>query len=221
MDTMTVLAITACVLSAGIVYVMLKIDFSAKTQKLDDALLALQTESVKIKKSLKDCTHYNEYLVHIPNLVSDRLKAPAVKISREMTHAELVTKERHKLRDDVVVISKYQVEFGFTLDAGEMALKAHTNGLAIKLSRPLAVAEPVTKLIAQQVICASAIADDRALLAAIDSQFQSKVRALARGMAGSEEVLSLCRLKVTDAVRDVLIAQPGVRLVPAMFVDFK
>ncbi len=222
MDVMTMMVIAGCILSAGVVYVVLKVDHSARAQTLQDEILALQTEAADQKKRLQDCTRYSDYVAQLPTLLADKFKAPAVKLSREMTHAECIVKEKYKLRADVVIVSKYQVDFAFMLDANALSVAAHTNGLALKVSRPtLAAGEPALKLLSQQVISANAVSDDRALLAEADANFRTSVRTLARNLVASEQVLALCRLRVAEAARDALAVQPGVRQVPALFVDFK
>ncbi|MDD5030552.1 MAG: hypothetical protein PHH58_13815, partial [Rhodoferax sp.] len=174
-------------------------------------------------KQLQDYTRYNDYLGSVVPLLADRLKSPVVTITRDLTQVDTVGKEKYKLRADVTVVSKYKLVFAFALDLSPsaVALTPHSNGIAVKLNRPTLAGEPKVELQSQQVLSAQPPTDDRALLAEASANFQATLRSTAAALTSDETVRGLCKLKVMEALRDALAQQPGVRQVPALFVDFR
>ncbi|OIN94338.1 MAG: hypothetical protein AUJ20_01005 [Comamonadaceae bacterium CG1_02_60_18] len=223
MDAMTILALSACVLSAGVVYVVLKIDYSGRTQALTDQLLAEEAELNTVKKQLQGYTRYADYLTSVVPSLAERLKPPVLTITREFTQVDVVAKAKYKLRADVTLVSKYKVTFGFALDMTPalVALTQHTNGVAAKLNRPTLTGEPKVELLAQQVISAQPPTDDRALLAEARANFQATLRTTAAALCDDPTVRGACKLKFIETLRDTLAQQPGVRQVPALFVEFR
>jgi len=220
---MTILAISACILSAGVVYVVLKIDYSGRTQALSDQLLKEETELTSVKKQLQGHTRYADFLTSVAPLLAAGLKPPVLTITREFTQVDAVVKEKYKLRADVTVVSNYKVTFGFALDMTPalVSLTLHSNGLAAKINRPTLAGDPKVELLVQQVLSAVPPSDDRALLAEARATFEASLRTTSAKLCDDPTVRGVCKLKFMETLRDTLAQQPGVRQVPAMFVEFR
>jgi len=223
LDTTIILAVVACLVSAGVVYVVLQIDYSGRTQVLTDLLHKEEAELSAVRNKLQGYTRYADHLEAVVPLLAGYLKPPVAVIVREFTQVDAVAKEKYKLRADVTVVSKYKVTFGFALDMTPalVTLTPHSNGIAAKINRPTLAGEPKVELLAQQVLSAVPPTDDRALLAEASANFQTSLRTTAAKLCDDPSVRGLCKLKFMETLRDTLAQQPGVRQVPALFVEFR
>jgi len=121
------------------------------------------------------------------------------------------------------VVSKYKVTFGFALDMNPalVAVTQHSNGIAAKINRPTLAGDPKVELLAQQVLSAVPPTDDRALLAEARANFEASLRTTSAKLCDDPTVRGVCKLRFMETLRDTLAQQPGVRQVPALFVEFR
>jgi hypothetical protein len=66
-----------------------------------------------------------------------------------------------------------------------------------------------------------ALSDERAALAEARTQFTERARRYGTAMSTESTVQAICKLKASESLRDALAKQPGVRHLPAIFVDFR
>lgn len=223
MEPMTIFAIAACLLSAGIVYVVLHVRQFGENQAAADKLLKAQTETAQVNKRLQGYTAYADHLEASKRLLADLLKPPLSKVTREYVHVEQVAKEKYKLKADATVVIKYSVEFGFGIDlntAGPELIDA-ANGVGLKIARPTLVGEPAVKTLSHQVISAAELPDAKVVLSDVHATFAVLARRYGTAISAEEGVRAVCRLKALEGLRDILAKQPNVLHVPAVFVDFK
>lgn len=223
MEPMTIFAISGCLLSAGMVYVVLKVTHAGESQTLADQFLKVQAELAATKKKLLGHTKFAEHLESSKPALVDLLKPPAAKVLREYVHVEKLSKDTHKLKADATVIVKYAVEFVFALDgnADSLVVAELANGASLKISRPTLLGEPTVKTLSDQVVSSSDLPDKAAVLADIHTKFAASARSYGLAMCSEEGVRMQCKLKAMEGLRDVLAKQAGVSHPPAVFVDFK
>lgn len=223
MEPMTIFAISGCILSAGIVYVVLKITHSGESQALVDQLLKVQAESSAVKKNLLGYTKYTDYIEAGLQAMTDQLKSPVVKVLREYAHTEKISKDKFKLKADATVIVMYAVEYSLRLDVSPagLVLTQAANGLSLKLGRPTLLGEPLIKTLSHHLISSAELPDVNAVLVEIHSNFSVLARTYGAALTNDESVRAECKLKALECLRDSLAKQPGVVHVPAIFVDFK
>jgi hypothetical protein len=223
MEPMTIFAISACFLSAGIVYVVLKVSHSDENRLLSDQLMKAQAEVSANKKKLSGYTKYSSYLEVAQAALADQLKSPLLKLVREYVHVEKILKESYKLKADATVIVKYSVEFSFGMDvsAAGLTVADGTNGVGLKISRLTLAGDPVIKTLSHQVISTTDLPDSARVLADILTKFTGLTRVYGAAIATEESVRALSKLKAMESLRDFLAKQAGVTHPPAVFADFK
>jgi len=223
MEPMTIFAISGCLLSAGMVYVVLKVTHAGESQTLADQLLKVQAELAATKKKLLGHTKFAEHIEGSKPALADVFKAPVVKVLREYVHVEKLAKDTHKLKADATVIVKYAVEFAFALDvsADGLVVAELANGASLKINRPTLLGSPTVKTLSDQVISAADLPDKSVVLADIHSKFAALTRNYGLAMCAEEGVRSHCKMKAMEGLRDVLAKQAGVTHPPAVYVDFK
>ncbi len=223
MEPMTIFAISGGVLSTVMVYVAMKVSHFGESQALSDKLLKADTDLANAKKTLQGYTHYAGCLEASRQTAADLLKAPVLTLTREYTQVEALSKDKYKLRVDATVVAKYAVEFAFALDVSPagLALSELANGVALKITRPTLVDEPKVRLVSSQVISSVDLPDKPQVLADLQAQFAQQSRLYGTALSAEDSVRNLCKLKALEAVRDALARQPGVRHVPAVFVELR
>jgi len=223
MEPMIIFAISGCLLSAGVVYVVLKVSHAGESQTVADQLSKVQAELAASKKKLLGHTKFAEHLDGSKPALADLLKSPVVKVLREYTHVEKLAKDTHKLKADATVIVKYAVEFAFALDvsADGLAVAELANGASLKISRPTLLGDPTVKTVSDQVISPSDLPDKAAVLADIHAKFATLARSYGLAMCSEDGVRIQCKMKAMEGLRDVLAKQAGVTHPPAVYVDFK
>jgi hypothetical protein len=223
MQPMTIFAIAACLLVAGLVYVVLKVQHFGESQQSNDKLLKAQTEIAQVKKTLKGLTCYRDFLEAGKQALSEQLKPPIAKLTRQYVHMETIARDKFKLVEDVTVVINYDVEFSFAMDMSAAGLDVTDadNGIGLKISRPALTGEPQIKTVATKVLSTIAVADEKPLLDHAHAKFVQLVRHYGSVMSTEESLRALCKIKALECLRDALIRQSGVKQVPAIFVDFK
>ncbi len=223
MEPMTIFAISAGVLSTVMVYVAMKVSHFGVSQTLTDQLLKAEAEVATTKKTLQGYTQYATYLEASRQSAADALKAPVLKLTREVVQVESLPLGQHKLKAEATVIIRYAVEFAFALDVSPagLALTELSNGVGLKIVRPSLFGEPKIKTLSSLVICSAEVPDKPTLLADLQAQFVPQARVYGNTLASEEAVRNLCKFRAMEAVRDAMARQSGVRHVPAVFAEVK
>ncbi|MDD5478291.1 hypothetical protein [Rhodoferax sp.] len=223
MDPMTIFAISGCLLTAGMVYVVLQVRFFGEKQAVSDQLLKAQTELAALKKTLAGYTQYRQALDAARQTLAEQLKPPVAKLVRPYTHVQAIEKALFKLDADANVVTTYEVEFSFSMDVSAAGLEVidAANGVGLKLSRPALIGEPRLKTLNQKVFSAADVANTQPLFDYAHSKFEPLAKRYGLALGSEEALRAQCKLKALDVLRDALGKQAGVKQVPAIFVDFK
>lgn len=223
MDLTLLLALLACTLSAGLVYVFLQVRHFNEAQSLQGQLLVVQDELEKNKKKLQGYTEYTNHVEGLRKVLQEALKAPVVRLSREVTHVEAINKDVYKLKADATVVATYQVDYAYAIDTSANALEITDSGsaLLIRLAKPVLQGDAVIRAAQKKVISAVNLADDKAVLGDAHARSAVQLKRLGTALAGDEGVRAVCKLKAQDAVREHLGKLNGVRSVPGVVVEFR
>lgn len=223
MDSVIILAIAACLLSGGVVYVVMQVRHFGANQEEAEKLLKAQSETAAIKKKLLGYTRYVDYLETSKKALADQLKPPVAKIVREYVHVVQVPKDQFKLRADATAVITYSVEFNFAMDVNPESLEvmALANGVGLKIRSPVLMGEPVVKPLSHQIISTTGVQDEKAVLADIHPKFALLASRYGTAMSTEAPVRAMCKLKALECLRDALAKQSGAQHLPAIFVDFK
>jgi hypothetical protein len=223
MDVFTIFSIAGCLLSAGIVYVVLQFRHFEQNQAISNQILKAQTEATVNKKKLQGYTKYADYMEAVKLAVSSGAPSLGAKVVRDYVHVENLPKAQYKLIADAKLIIKYQVEFTFGVDLGANAFEVvdGANGIGVKVKRPTLSVAPTVKPLSHEFISAQSLPDEKQALALAHQNFAEIARHYGTVMATEEAARSICKLKLIEFFRDFLAKQPGVQHVPAIFVDYK
>jgi hypothetical protein len=223
MDSVVIFAISGCLLSAGIVYVVLKVSHFGETQAVADQLLKAHAAVEGLKKKLSGYTKYADGLEAAKLALAEQLKPPVAKIVRDYVYSTELGKDEFHLVADATVIMTYSVEFTFTVDASAHALelKPLENGVSLRINRPVLAGDPVIKHQSERLMSAISIPNESALMPAVHNRFADFVKRNGNIMSSEATVQAMCKLKALECLRDAFARQPGVLHVPAIFVDFK
>lgn len=221
MEPMTIFAIAGCLMSAAMVFVVLKVRHFGETQAISDKVLAAQSETAAVKKKLLGYTCYGDHLEVAKKALINQLKPPVAKVVREYVHVAQMAKEKYQLRADVTVVVKYAVEFSFSLDWNAPGFEVihAANGVGLKISRPALVGEPHVKKMSHQTLSAVTVDDDRPLLADAHAEFVELAKRHGLAVCSEESLRAICKLKALECLRDALAKQPGVQHLPGIYVE--
>nr|WP_319565761.1 hypothetical protein [uncultured Rhodoferax sp.] len=223
MESMTIFAISGCLLTACLVYVVMQVRFVGEKQAVADQLLKTQAEITQLKKTLKGYTRYRECLEVGKHALMEQLKPPIVRQVRQYVHVEPIARALFKLEQDATVVIKFEVEFLFSIDLNPADLDVTDieHGIALKINRPVLMGEPQIKTLTQQVFSMKPVVDDRTLITFALNKFVPLAKRYGSAMSTEESVRTMCRMKALECLRDTLVKQSGVKQVGAIFVDFK
>lgn len=221
MDATLIFAIAACLMSAGVVYVVLNVRQYGENQAAAERLLKAQTEISLVKTKLAAYTAYTKQLEPALRALADQMRAPQARFWRDYVYAEALPIDLYKLKSKATVVNKYAVEFCFGVDVSSLELTAVAGGVSLRMTRPYLVGEPIVNTQSQQIFSISAIPDEKAVMADLDAKFVEQAKAYGTAVSTEDAVRAQCKLKALEFLRTILSQQPGVEHVPAIFVEFK
>ncbi len=223
MDTMLVLSITACLLSAGMVYFFMEYRAHGDRDKTTSEVLSVQAQLAANIKKLKGYTRYMDYLAAGHHATAEHVKFLTAKVVREYVHVETMPKE--KCRDAAVihVVFKYSIEYsvGMDLKPEHFEVLATSTGIDVRTARPGLIGAPVVKPVSHEVLGLGALRDEFGAVKEIHDKFAGLALHYGAAVALEDSTRALCKLKVMEFLRDFLVAQPGVTNVPVISVAFK
>jgi len=223
MDVFTIFAIAGCLLSGGVVYIVMQFRYFEQNQASSDKVQKALVEAASTKKKLLGYTKYLEFMEAAKHAVAGGPQALMAKVTREYVHVETIPKARFKLLADAKVIVKYQVEFTFGLDVSAQKFEVidAANGIGLKMYRPTLSTAPVIKPVSHEIVSAQPLTDEKQVLTEIGQNFAEIARHYGTTMATEETVRAMCKLKVIEFFSSFLAKQPGVQHVPAIFAEYK
>jgi hypothetical protein len=217
------IAIAGSIVSAAAVFIFMQFRRYDEQQQADAKILKATTEFESVKAKLLGYTKVNEYLAPARQHLVEQSKTFGVSVIREYAHMERFHRDKHKIKADLSVIGKYTVEFSMLIDLKSDNLEVATEGMGItiKSGQPVLAGPPATKSSSHEVSVSGVLADERPYFDEVNQKFSVVLQRHGLAVAREEAVRALCKAKMTDALRDFLSRQPGVRHIPTIVVTFR
>ncbi|MBP9904173.1 MAG: hypothetical protein KBF66_01355 [Rhodoferax sp.] len=223
MENMTVLALAACVVSAAAVFIFMQFQRYEERQKAADQLLKASADLESVKAKLLGYTKFADYLVPAKQHLADQAKSLAVSVVREVVQLSRLTPDKERIKAEVLLVSRYQVEFVLAIDLKPegFELLQEGNGISLKTGLPTLTSAPLVRSASHELSQAGVVTDERALFADISQKFSLVAQTQGQAVAREDAVRALCKAKVVDALRDFLSRQAGVRALPMVVLNFR
>lgn len=220
---MTALVVAGCFLSAAAVFIFMQFRRYDEQHESAAKIRKANTELESIKSKLLGHTKFADYLATGKQSLSEQGAGLNVSVLRDYTHTERLTKDKHKLKTDVLVVGRYAVEFNFAIDlkADSLEVVAEPPGIQIRCGQPVLAGPAVVKTASHDVSLSDILPDERAAFAEVQRKFADLTQRHGLALARDEAVRALCKNKMVDYFRDYLAKQPGVKQIPTIVVVFR
>ncbi|MBP9734208.1 MAG: hypothetical protein KBD82_00945 [Rhodoferax sp.] len=222
MENMTILALAGCVVSAAAVFVFMQFQRYEERQIANDQMLKMTTELESVKAKLLGFSKYSEYLAPAKLYLSEQAKSLGVTVVRDYVQVDRLLPEKDKIKSEVMLIGKYQVEFSLAIDLKPESFELNQDGtgITIKTGLPVLKSPPLVKSASHDLSLAGVVANEAAVFTAASQKFSSTAQSHGLTVAREDTVRALCKAKLLDALRDFLSRQPGVRALPMVVLNF-
>lgn len=223
MDNMTILALAGCVVSAAAVFVFMQFQRYEEQKIASDQLLKVTTELESVKAKLQGFSKYSEYLTPAKLYLSEQAKTLGVTVARDYVQVDRLLPEKDKIKSEVMLIGKYQVEFSLAIDLKPESFELSQDGagITIKTGLPTLKSPPMVKSASHDLSLAGVVANEAAIFAAASQKFSITAQSHGLAVAREDAVRAICKAKLIDALRDFLSRQPGVRALPMVVLNFR
>lgn len=204
-------------------YVVVEFRLHGERQQGMSQLLKAQADTAAAKKETLTFTKFTEYLPAGKVMLTDKLKLLLVKVVREHAYTETIPREQFKLKAAVLIVVHYAVEYSFNMDLKpeQFELKASPTGIEIHLKKPLLLGFPGITVLSHELGIEEPLIDQKTVVNEIQVKLPAVVRKFGTTIAAEEATLALCEKKLVDCLREFLLAQKGVKQVPAIHVVYK
>jgi hypothetical protein len=215
--------LAALLLGAGGMYVVLEYRIHSERQDHTARYLKAQTDTLAARKAAQSYTQYAEYLAAGKTEIADKLKLELVKVSREYTHSEVVPKETFKLSAPFLLLVRYSVEYAFSIDfkTEPFDVRQSTTGIEILVHKPLLLGYPSITILSHEIPIDQDEVDPKGLVNEVQVKLPAVVRKSGNTIAAEESIQVLWEKRLAECLRTFLLAQTGVKQVPAISVVFK
>ncbi len=223
MESAYIFAIVACLLGAGGMYVVVEFRLHGERQLGLSKLLKAQADTAAVRKEMLGYTQYTEYLPAGKVMLHDKLKLMLVTVVREHAHTETIPREQFKLKAGVLIVVRYAVEYSFNLDLKleNFDLRSSPGGIDIQLKKPLLLGFPGITVLSHELGVEESLIDQKTVVNEIQVKLPALVRKFGTAIASEEATLAQCEKKLVACLREFLVAQKGVKQVPAITVTYK
>lgn len=223
METIVIFTIAACLLSAGVMYVVLDYRTYDERKKALENVLRAQAEAASATRKLLGYTKYADYLSVAKQAIEEQMKFLAAKVVREYVHIEEIQKDALQLKSDATVIVKYSVEYSFGMDLKpeSFELLGTASGIEIKIGKPTLVAAPTVKPLSYEIPGVGGLVDEKGTVTEIHHKLPALAQRHGAAMASEDAIRALCKMKLMEFLCDFLAKRPGVQQVPVISVVYK
>lgn len=223
MDDMMLMAIAGSIVSAAGVFIFMQFRRYDEQQQAADKILKATTEYESVKAKLLGYTKFSDYLAPARQHLVEQSRTFAVNVIREYSHMERFYRDKHKIKTDLSVIGKYTVEFSVLIDlkSDNLEVAAEGMGISVKAGQPVLAGPPAIKSSSHEVSVSGVLTEEKPFFDEVNQKFSSVMQRHGLAVAREEAVRSLCKIKLTDSLRDFLSRQSGVRHIPTIVVVFK
>ena len=223
MDNMLVLALALVIGIACAPLIFIQFRRFEEQHESSSHLLKTQTELEIAKKALAGYTKADDYLAQAHKKLVEQAPSFGVSVTREHVHQERFHKDQDKLKADASLLVRYAVTYNYLVDlnAASFVLARETPGIRIRVAPPALQGMPSVKIMSHEVSPPGGLPDERAALAQVQQKLVPLALSHASAIGREDTVRALCKTRLVDALWVFLAAQPGVRHLPCMVVDFQ
>ncbi len=233
MSSLVMATFIAIFVLAVLFFVFLEYRRYASHQETQVHIRRAQQEASTTKKEMQGFTKYQEYLSAVKQAAIEQSKNMTVRVVREQMHVETVVAEAPEPRSasastpstsakapaETSMVVKYSVEyvFGFELSAENFQLQVGSNGLDVRVNRPVLLSTPVVKPLSHGAPSKGKLTEDQIAVV-------KKLPVISKGegarSALDEAVVALCEKKLITFIRDALAQQAGVKFIPYISMSY-
>jgi hypothetical protein len=205
--------------AAAITYVLMRGQVTAANERAE----ALQDVVTEKESSLLGYTSYTKYLSEGKQRVSNQARFLAATVGRETAVTQVINASVLGLNSTGTVAIWYSVEYsyGFDLAADRYDIKAGDTGIEIHVGKPRLVATPAVTNLKYEVLSGGLLTDEKAAALKLFAEAAKRARIRGTRLASEPAIVALCEKQLVSFLRDFLLKQPGVQVVPTISVVYR
>ena len=205
--------------AAAITYVLMRGQITAANERAE----ALQNVVTEKESSLLGYTSYTKYLSEGKQRVSNQARFLAATVGRQTAVTQVINASVLGLNSTGTVAIWYSVEYsyGFDLAADRYDIKAGDAGIEIHVGKPRLVATPAVTNLKYKVLSGGLFTDEKAAALKLFAEAAKRARIRGAQLASEPAIVALCEKQLVSFLRDFLLKQPGVQVVPTIAVVYR
>jgi hypothetical protein len=205
--------------AAAITWVLMRGQLTAANERAE----ALQNVVTEKESSLLGYTSYTKYLSEGKQRVSSQARFLAATVGRETAVTQVINASVLGLNSTGTVAIWYSVEYsyGFDLAANRYDIKAGAAGIEIHVGKPRLVATPAVTNLKYKVLSGGLLTDEKAAALKLFAEAAKRARIRGEQLASEPAIVALCEKQLVSFLRDFLLKQPGVKVVPTIAVVYR
>jgi hypothetical protein len=205
--------------AAAITYVLMRGQVTAANERAE----ALQNVVTEKESSLLGYTSYTKYLSEGKQRVSSQARFLAATVGRQTAVTQVINASVLGLNSTGTVAIWYSVEYsyGFDLAADRYDIKAGDAGIEIHVGKPRLVATPAVTNLKYKVLSGGLFTDEKAAALKLFAEAAKRARIRGAQLASEPAIIALCEKQLVSFLRDFLLKQPGVQVVPTIAVVYR
>ena len=211
--------VLAGVVAAVVAIVAMRAQVTAARARAD----ALQNVVTEKESSLLGYTSYTRYLAEGKRRLTSQSKFLAATVGRNNSVTQVIDISVLGLHSTGTVAISYSVEYsyGFDLAADRYDIKAGDAGIEIHVGKPRLVATPAVTNLKYKVLSGGLFTDEKAAALKLFAEAAKRARIRGAQLASEPAIVALCEKQLVSFLRDFLLKQPGVRVVPTIAVVYR
>jgi hypothetical protein len=225
--------VLGAVIAVGATYFVMKGGVSETLQKAADAARQLEAANVRIEElqqvisekdaSLLGYTEYTKYLIAGKQDLAAQAKLITATVRRNEGYVNYLKTVWMGLSSNGAVKVSYTAEypFGYDLRSEKYEVLPSDNGIEIRIGRPILVATPAVTNMKHEVVSGGMFTNEAEAVIKLQQEAAGRVLAQGQEMARRDEIAALCERQLITTLRDFLMKQPGVKVVPQITVTYK
>jgi len=207
-----------CALAGGVGYWVVRDQSAGTAEKITELQQVITTKD----ESLLAHTRYKDYLAASKKSLSGQTKFLAATVTRQYMVNRRVQRSVMGAKSNGAIVVSYVAEYSFGYDMAPTSYEVvdGPNGIEIRIGRPMLVAPPAVRGLANEVLASGLFTDERAATLNLYEDASTLANADGLKLQSDEEIVALCEKRLTAFLHDFLAKQPGVKQVPAISVSY-
>jgi len=190
---------------------------------IDPIVIQMQKENQRIEKDLIGYTKYTDYVSLGKQTLEGQAKLITAKVSKVYLRNQYIERNLRVFSSKAAVALTYAVEYsvGFDLTPNKFDIVSTSEGIEIKVKRPVLVAKPAVSLLSYDMPEESLLIDEKDAILIIQKQLPKLEESNGNNnVAKDPAVMALCEKRLIEFFHGFLAKQPGVKAVPYIKVTY-